>query len=120
MQFPKTATRPVNTEQTKLAVAARQPVEIPATIQQTAPVNKPANDDIPLLASLPTDFQREVPSLNINVFVYSEIPEERFVVINMSKYLAGQKLDNGTEILEIRADSLVLEYLGRKFRIERP
>ncbi|MGH8548523.1 MAG: general secretion pathway protein GspB, partial [Methylococcales bacterium] len=115
IQLTTVATPRVNPEQPKAPVAGLQRAEKPTAIPAT-----PANDAIPLLAGMPSDFQREVPSLNINVFVYSEIPEERFIVINMSKYLAGQKIDSGPEILEIRPDSLVLEYLGRKFRIKRP
>lgn len=94
----------------------------PAPLSSESGINSPANpgtDSIPLLTKMPREFQREVPSLKINVFAYSENPEERFVIINMSKYRAGQKIDSGPEILEIRADSLVLEYLSTKFRVGR-
>lgn len=99
--------------------ALEKPVAV-AKIAPTPPPAKPATDTIPLLSEMPRDFQREAPSLNINVFVYSDLPEERFVVINMSKYRTGQKIDSGPEIIEIGPNSLVLEYLGRKFRVERP
>ncbi|MCI0668339.1 MAG: general secretion pathway protein GspB [Methylococcaceae bacterium] len=122
IQLTKVASPPANPGELKAPEIALQPLAKRAAILE-APVNTPADDTsaaIPLLGGLPRDFQREVPSLNINVFVYSEVPEERFVIINMTKYLAGQKIDSGPQILEIRPDSLVLEYLGRKFKIKRP
>ncbi len=102
---------------------AVQFVEAPSSIPEPSPATEPANpktEAIPFLADLPRDFQRDLPTLVINVFVYSEILEERFVIINMKKYSTGQKIDVGPEILEIRADSLVLAHLGRKFRVRRP
>jgi general secretion pathway protein B len=95
------------------------PSSTPVTPTATATIT-PASEAVPFLADLPRDFQRDLPALVINVYVYSEVPEERFVIINMKKYSAGQTIDNGPEILEIRADSLVLAYLGRKFRVQRP
>ncbi len=114
---------PIKTEQDRKSVEQEQPVEKPLTLAKPPPPAtpaEPATDGIPLLSAMSRDFQREVPSLNINVFVYSDVPEERFVIVNMNKYQSGEKVDNGPEILEIRSDSLVLEYLGQKFQVKRP
>ncbi|HSN24440.1 MAG TPA: general secretion pathway protein GspB, partial [Methylomicrobium sp.] len=82
-----------------------------------APVNKM---EIPFFKDLPYDFRNSAPKMTINVFVYAERPEERFVVMNMEKYKTGQTTKDAVEIKEIRSDSVVASYGGRTFRIERP
>ena len=100
--------------------ASRQNADLDSEPSKDSIVEPHGRTEIPLLSGMPRGFQREVPSFDINVFVYSEDPEERFVIVNMSKYLTGEKIDNGPEIQEIRPDSLVLNYLGRTFQIKRP
>ena len=78
------------------------------------------NKAIPFLFELPPEFRHTVPELKINVFVYSEQPAERFVMIDMMKYTVGQHIKESIELKEIRSDSLVVEYNDRTFRIKRP
>jgi len=78
------------------------------------------NTTIPFLSELPSDFRNTVPELKINVFVYAKQPEERFVMIDMVKYTVGQRIKDSVALKEIRADSLVVEYNDRIFRIKRP
>lgn len=80
--------------------------------------NKP--DQPPLLRKMPPEFRRQVPELNINVFVYDENPQQRFVIIDMTKYTTGEKIAEGMQLEEILADSLLVQYKGKKFRIPRP
>ena len=105
--------------------AAKQSVDEPVSLANAdlgiqAPRRAGAIDEIPLLNDLSTEFRRQVPSLNINVFVYSQNAADRFVIIDMIKYRAGEKLASGLVVGEIRSDSVVLQYQGRKFRINRP
>jgi len=58
--------------------------------------------------------------LSINVFVYSEHPEDCFVMIDMVKYKSGQQIKDAMLLKEIRPDSLVIVYQNREFQIERP
>ena len=78
------------------------------------------NKTIPFLFELPPEFRHTIPDLKINVFVYSEQPAERFVMIDMVKYSAGQRIKDSIMLKEIRSDSLVVEYNNRTFRIKRP
>ena len=89
-------------------------------LSASIPESEPAKNDIPFLNSLPSQDNRSIPKLNINVFVYSEHAEESFVMIDMVKYKAGQHLENGMILKAIRPDSLVLDYQGRVFQLERP
>jgi general secretion pathway protein B len=75
---------------------------------------------IPLFKDLPYNFRNSAPKMSINVFMYAAKPEERFVVLNMTKYKAGQTTKDSVEIKEIRPDGIVAGYGGKVFRIERP
>ena len=74
---------------------------------------------IPFLREMAPAFRRNIPNLNINVFVYAENPDDRFVIIDMKKYRTGQETE-GLKIKEIKSNSLVLRYNNRIFQIERP
>ena len=73
----------------------------------------------PFLSELDYDFRRRVPEVDINVFVYSESEEDRFIMINMKKYLPGQQIDEGMSLKEIRMNSIVVEYKNKVFQIQR-
>lgn len=85
-------------------------------VRRNTPTQQPA---VPLLSELPLEFRRQVPKLNINVFVYADQSPQRFVIVDMVKYRAGQNIQN-MRLKEILADSLVVEYMGKTFRIRRP
>ncbi|PPD19339.1 MAG: hypothetical protein CTY24_11105 [Methylobacter sp.] len=72
------------------------------------------------MAELPANIRQNIPRININVFVYTQDPAERFVMINMAKYVKGQQTPENLEIRDIRPDSLVLGYQGRVFQVEAP
>jgi general secretion pathway protein B len=93
-----------------------EPVKIVEKKSAAVAVNK----TIPFLFELPPEFRHTLPDLKINVFVYSEQPSERFVMIDMVKYTIGQRIKDSIVVKEIRSDSLVLEYNDRAFRIKRP
>jgi general secretion pathway protein B len=93
-----------------------QPVQRADKISETV-TEKSA---IPFLFELDPEFRRSIPELKINVFVYSEQPVERFVMIDMVKYNVGDRIKDSVTLKEIRSDSLVVEYNHRVFRIKRP
>lgn len=76
--------------------------------------------DIPFLSELPIEFRKSVPKLNINVFVYSQHPEDRFVMIDMVKYKPGQQIKDTLLLKEILPVSMVIVYQNQEFQIERP
>lgn len=103
------------------AVAAA-PLEAALEEAEQEPKSSATNKQqaIPFFKDLPYDFRNSAPKMAINVFVYAERPEDRFIVMNMEKYKTGQTTKDAVEIKEIRADSVVASYGGRTFRIERP
>ena len=96
--------------------------ETELTEEPVLPEIKPAKQskEIPFFSDLPYDFRNSAPKMTINVFVYAERPDDRFVVMNMEKYKAGQTTKDAVLIKEIRPDSVVASYGGRTFRLERP
>lgn len=81
---------------------------------------RPAHDPVPWLSALPGGFRQRLPQFKINIFAYSSLPEERFAIIDMRKYRVGDRIPGDALLLDIRADCLVLEWEGQKFRFPRP
>lgn len=83
---------------------------------------KPAQikSDLPFLDDLPAEFRRSLPDFHINVFSFSPVPTERFVMIDMVKYVVGQRIKDMLELKEIRSDSIVVGYEDQTFIIKRP
>jgi len=100
----------------QLTPAIATAVKVKPDVPETIPVIK----DIPFLSDLPFEFRQTIPKFNINVFVYSQHPEERFIMIDMVKYKPGQQIKEAMVLKEIRPDSLVIVYQDRAFQIERP
>lgn len=115
---PKPVAEPTISEDLSPPVAFGAPVSTPES-RDPAPALA-ENPGIPFMYEMPADFQQRVGPVTINVFAYSELPEERFAIIDMEKYRVGDRLGNGAKLLEIRADSLVLQSEGRTFRVPRP
>jgi general secretion pathway protein B len=115
---PKPVAETAMSEDLSPPVAFGAPVSAPES-RDPAPTLA-ENPGIPFMSEMPADFQQRVGPVTINVFAYSERPEERFAIIDMRKYRVGDRLGNGAKLLEIRADSLVLQSEGRTFRVPRP
>ncbi len=115
----------VNTDNAKnleLAKTAKSRIKKMRSSQLRKP-NKavvPKIDRIPTLRMMSRDFQRQLPEMKVNVFAYSADPSERFVIVNMDKYRAGQRIADGPVLQEITADSMILKFSGKRFRLERP
>lgn len=83
------------------------------------PKTKNKEKTIPFLSELAFEFRRSVPAIDFNVFVYSSIKKERFVMIDMKKYQAGKEILEGMVLKEIRKNSIVVEYKNKVFQIDR-
>lgn len=82
--------------------------------------NDDASATLPALKELPSDSRNFLHKLNINVFGYTEKPEDRFVIIEMVKYKAGQVINGNVKLKEIRPDHIVLQDQNGTFTVERP
>lgn len=102
--------------------AAREPappesqdeyVDEPA-VEET-PGNTPVAKDVPLLRDMPAEFRRSLPDMKIDAHFHTDVPGRSFVMINMRKYKAGERLAEGPQVVEIASDGVILSYQGQQF-----
>ena len=89
-------------------------------LEEEKPAVPTTHKSTPDLNELTYEVRNNLPNLNINVFSYDHQPEDRFVIIDMVKYKTGQLIKGSVKLKEIRPDSIVLEYGGNTFKVERP
>jgi general secretion pathway protein B len=88
-----------------------QPIARPAAARDRARVL--TIDEVRVNGSL------QMTDLHLDIHVYSEIPAERFVFINMTKYREQSRLEEGPRVLEITAEGVILEHEGVTFLLPR-
>jgi len=97
----------------------------PEIARSTAPSNVPATSTSQAASALPTIFEVrangtvDLPDLHLDIHVYSDVPEDRFVFINMSKQREDSRLAEGPVVEEITPDGVILEYRGKSFLLPR-
>ena len=89
---------------------------VPLSDQAAAPGQVP---DIPELGELPLEFRSSFQPPRIDVHVFSERPERRFVLVELQKFREGDTLASGAVLEKIQPDGVQLFYGGRHFRILR-
>ena len=123
----------LNESQRRAAPRSAQVQEPPASAIPVAPdagvkesATMPAsNPPAQQVASLPTIYELRangsitLPELHLDIHVYSEVPEDRFVFINMSKQREKSQLSEGPTVDEITPDGVVLDYRGTTFLLPR-
>jgi general secretion pathway protein B len=60
-----------------------------------------------------------LPDLHLDIHVFSEQAENRFVFVNMSKYKEGATLDEGPAVAEILPEGVILKHRGITFLLPR-
>ena len=60
-----------------------------------------------------------LPELHVDIHVYSEVAEDRFVFINMNKHKEGSRLADGPLVREITPGGVVLVQNGTTFLLPR-
>ena len=110
----KRATEATNsTPQIEVPPTRTIPEPAPRTSSRVTEAPVPTIDELRLQGTL------QIAQLHLDIHVYSEVPEERFVFINMNKYREGAQTPEGPVVHEIRSDGVVLEHQGRVFLLPR-
>ncbi|MGI9291870.1 MAG: general secretion pathway protein GspB [Gammaproteobacteria bacterium] len=102
----------------------------PARSQPTAPAPATQRDiysananeeyaDLPSIEELLLSNQITITPLRLDIHVYSDNPEERFVFINMNKYTEGAMLEEGPKLVAITDTGVVLLHQGQEFLMSR-
>ena len=68
---------------------------------------------------LPQEFRNKLDLPRVDVHVYSEEPQRRFILVNLEKYREGERLASGLVLEEILPDGMVMSYQGERFRVEK-
>lgn len=89
------------------------------TVPANVPALAPLTDATPiaLLEDMDPSVQGSLTPLSLDVHVYGENVQDRFVLINQKKYRTGEWTANGAMIEAIRADGVVLLFQGNRFRL---
>jgi general secretion pathway protein B len=108
---------PIITGKSEQAIPAIAPaIKVKPDEPEAASVTK----GVPFLNDLPFEFRQTVPKFTTNVFVYSQDPEQRFIMVDMVKYKPGQQIKDAMLLKEILPDGFVVDYQSRTFKIRRP
>lgn len=115
----------------KIAKAERNqpaPQDVAEAVPQPSPSVAPdvrASRELRASAPLPTIHEVvangtiELPELHLDIHVFSDVPKDRFVFINMSKQREKSQLAEGPVVEEITPEGVVLEYRGTSFLLPR-
>jgi len=104
-----------------LAAATPAPLTRPLAAAVGAPAPAPASrsaaDDEPALPSAAALAAQgmALPPLRLELHAFSEQPSDRFVFINGRKYVEGERLPEGPELVSITPSGAVLSQYGRRF-----
>ena len=60
-----------------------------------------------------------LPELHLDIHVNSQQPGERFVFVNMRKYLEGEAIKEGPTVERITAEGVILNQRGLRFLLPR-
>jgi general secretion pathway protein B len=67
------------------------------------------------LPDLLPETNRRAPELSMDIHVYSDQPDKRFVLINSRRYREGERLSEGPLVEAITREGAVLRYEGQRF-----
>ena len=76
-----------------------------------------AGEDLPLYQQIVSS--AGLPALHLDLHVFADRPQDRFVMINMHRLGEGDSLPSGVQVDAIRPDGVVLSYHGTRFLLPR-
>jgi general secretion pathway protein B len=114
---PPAAASPSSTSAQRDAPAPRtSALASAATEGLDSPPPAPSGPTLPSAAALQAQ-GIAVPPLRLELHAYSDVPGERFVFINGRKYVEGQQLAEGPEVITIEPGGVVLSQQGQRFML---
>ncbi|MFU8894827.1 MAG: general secretion pathway protein GspB [Gammaproteobacteria bacterium] len=93
--------------------------ELPAGPSPGATQQATADARLPRFTDLVVRGELNVPHMRVDIHVFSAVPADRFVFINMRKYIEGQATQEGPQVERITRDGVVMDYQGQRFFLSR-
>jgi len=100
-------------------IATQAMPEVSQASVASAPPAAVSSNSLPTIHELVANGTIVLPELHVDVHVYSEVQEDRFVFVNMNKHMEGSRLAEGPLIREITRDGVVLDQNGITFLLPR-
>jgi general secretion pathway protein B len=91
----------------------------PAAAAKVAPASKPAEPALPSVWELSYAIRKDLPDLTLTMHVYSDDPQQRFIVIKGERHIEGDDIGGGLILREIRPGGIVLDLKGTRFTYPR-
>ncbi|MCW8925892.1 MAG: general secretion pathway protein GspB [Xanthomonadales bacterium] len=133
--------RPAPKEQTSMAAnrparTAGEVVLLPEPVALPDPGSEPAAETqagiftdvtttagdaskVPSWFTLPQAFRNKLDLPRVDVHVYSDEPQKRFILVNLEKYREGETLASGLVLEEVLPDGMVMSYRGERFKVNK-
>ncbi len=99
---------------------ARAPVAAPATANAAAPAIAAApapEENLPTARGLPEAIVRELPSVTIGGYVYSNNPADRLLLVDKVLRHEGEELAPGLILEKLLPKAAVMNYKGYRYRV---
>ena len=82
-------------------------------------VRRATADGVPLYQDAAAAAGASIPQLRLDLHVFAQRPQDRFVMINMHKLREGDSLPEGVHVDSITPEGAVLSYSGARFLLPR-
>ena len=87
--------------------------DLPVT---AAPIeNISSSEDVPRIDQLPAWVMNRLPSMAFSAHMYASVDSERWVRVNGTRMVEGDKIDEIIEIIRIEPQHVILNYSGQMF-----
>lgn len=88
---------------------------MPSLPQAASPA--PSSENLPSYEEIVLSGRAQLPALHLDIHVYADAPERRFVFVNNRKYRQGEQLDEGGSVERITPQGAVLNIRGHRFEL---
>ncbi len=101
------------------SLATRTPLPEPSPLEEQRPTSgkTPASRQPAIPSAPPLSPNYVAPELSMDVHVYSEQPNQRFVLINSKRYREGEQLKEGPVVEAITREGALLRYGEQRFML---
>jgi general secretion pathway protein B len=118
--------RRASAESTASAAPRREPRPEPdSSPEQLASATRPAEQPWSPQAAdyirsweLPLSVRRNMPDLKLNIHVFAEEAHQRFVLVNGRRFVPGDMISDGVQLVDIRREGAVVDFRDYRFLLE--